>query len=81
MAPIKTGGILGSKSVLKVEVIEAGKMGKRKDLRHFDKGQIVMMTWTEQLLVPRKGLVMHMGAKASSSGLIPQKSYLLCLGS
>ncbi|KAK3563491.1 hypothetical protein QTP86_030328 [Hemibagrus guttatus] len=28
--------------VLKVDVLEAGKMGKRKDLSEFDKGQILM---------------------------------------
>ena len=28
--------------VLRVDVIEAGKMGKCKDLSDFDKGQIVM---------------------------------------
>ena len=39
------GGIYKAASehfVLKVDVLEAGKMGKRKDLSEFDKGQIVM---------------------------------------
>ena len=34
--------------VLKVDVLETGKMGKREDLSEFDKGQIVMARWLGQ---------------------------------
>ena len=44
MAPVKGWDILGSEGTVSscVDVLEAGKMGKRKDLSDFHKGQIVM---------------------------------------
>lgn len=43
MAPVNGWDILAASEhfVLKVDVLEAGKMGKCKDLSDFDKGQIV----------------------------------------
>ena len=38
--------IIGSKgTVIEVEVLKAGEMGKRKDPSDFDMGQIVMENW------------------------------------
>ena len=44
MAPVKGWDILGAseQSVLEVDVLDAGEMGRSKDLSNFDKGQIVM---------------------------------------
>ena len=44
-------------AVLKVDVLEAGKMGKRKDLRDFDKGQILMARRLGQSISKIAGLV------------------------
>ena len=43
--------------VLRVDVIEAGKMGKCKDLSDFDKGQIVMARWLGQSISKIAALV------------------------
>ncbi len=42
---------------LKVDVLEAGKMGKRKDLSEFDKGQIVMARQLGQSISKTAALV------------------------
>ena len=38
-------------------MFEAGKMGKRNDLRDFDKGQIVMASWLDQSISKITSLV------------------------
>ncbi|ROL49972.1 hypothetical protein DPX16_6380 [Anabarilius grahami] len=43
--------------VLKVVVLEAGKMGKRKDLSEFDKGEIVMARQLGQSISETAALV------------------------
>lgn len=42
MAHVKVGDILDSRLVVVVNVLDAGEMGRRKDLSDFYKGQIVM---------------------------------------
>ena len=56
MAPVK-GWAAIEQSVLEVDVLEAGKMGKRKDLRDSDKGQIVMARRLSQSISNTTGLV------------------------
>ena len=54
------GGIYKAASehvILKVDVLEAGKMGKCKDLSKFDKGQIVMARQLGQSISKTAALV------------------------
>ena len=71
MARYWVGYITSEHVVLKVDVLEAGKMGKHKDLSEFDEGQIVMAGRLGQSIFKTAALV---GCSRSTVVSIYQKS-------
>lgn len=48
VVPVKRCDILRKRSVLEIDVLEAGKRGKHKDLNHCDKDQTVMSSTNQK---------------------------------